>query len=351
MQDAISYIIANKNKIADDAVAWMLDKYPSRTKTPEKCKRDINYVLDAYVTDINNDTSVQTINIANNFWHNGIRQIKKYKTELKVHRYIVDKIKENVSEESGSKVESLLEIFCSILVNGPVEGQSTVEKIIGKYQYTRVYDTSAKINHSVIEKCLQAAWKNTPSKNNFMNYRVIAIGPDRQDLKDAAFKLCIKNECNWDSDLDFDAFVKERYTDQGIEPQFANIKTCSYLIIFTQRIADTLNPWQQYSVDRGRRYEQLDAKQPMRGFKGAALEAGMFAANFAAMCFENDLDISHTLCTPGEPSAWKEFGIKDPTVLLLMTVGKGKLYRRDNLEEIEKEDFKPDFEKVVQFMK
>jgi hypothetical protein len=351
MQDIISYIITNKNKIVNDAVDWMATNYPSRTKTPEKCIRDINYVLDAYVTDINSDTSIQIINIGNNFWHNGVRQVKKYKIEIKVHKYIVNKIKENVSKESGDKLQSLLEIFCSILINGPVEVNNTIEEIIGKYQYTRVYDTTAKVNHSIIEKCLQAAWKNTPSKNNFMNYRVIAIGPDRQDLKDAAFKLCIKNECNFDSDLDLDAFIKERYTDQGIEPQFANIKTCSYLLIFTQRIADTLNPWQQYSVDRGRRYEQLDTEEPMRAFKGSAIEVGMFAANFAAMCFENDLDISHTLCTPTDPRAWKEFGIKDPAVMLLMTVGKGKVYRRDHLEDVEKEDFKPDFEKVVQFMK
>lgn len=125
------------------------------------------------------------------------------------------------------------------------------------------------------------------------------------------------------------------------------------MLIFSQRICpiDDVNPWQQYSLDRGRYYEQCDPSDPMRGFKGAAIEAGLFASNFGALCLESDLDISHTLCMPTKPQYWKEFGIEtDPSILFIMTVGKGLVYRRDHLEEVEKEDKKPDFHKVVQFL-
>lgn len=354
MLDIVTYIIKNKNKIAEDAVLWMKERYPTRTMTPEKCTRDVKYLLDAYVTDLINNTSIQTINIANNFWLTGVRQIKNYKVEVKVHRYIVNSIIENVSIESKNKIQSLLDIFCSIIINGPVEDTNTISTALQRYRYVREYDTSATINESVVEKCLQNAWKSTPSKNNFMNYRVTVVGPDRQDLKDAAFDLCLFNECRTDSNIDIKQFWQERYIDQGIVPQFYNVKSCSYMLIFSQRICpiEDANPWQKYSIDRGRYYEQCDRRETMRAFKGSAIEVGLFASNFAAMCLEQNLDISHTLCMPTEPQYWKEFGIdKDPAVMLIMTVGKGLMYRRDHVIEVEKEDYKPDYHKVVNFLR
>ena len=353
MLDVIEYIIKNKNQIAEDAVLWMKEQYPSRTLTPEKCTRDINYLLNAYVTDLNSNSSAQTINIANNFWLNGARQVKKYKTEVKVHRYIVNKIKQNVSIESGNKLQSLVDIFCSILVNGPVEEIDNVTATLQKYRYVREYDTEATVDRSTVEKCIQTAWKNTPSKNNFMNYRVTVVGPDRQDLKDAAFDLCLYNECRTDSKLDVKQFWQERYIDQGIVPQFNNIKSCAYMLIFSQRVIpyEDANPWQKYSIDRGRYYEQCDKVNIRHGLKGAVLESGLFASNLGALCMEKGLDISHTLCMPWEGELWSEFGLsQDPLVIFIMTIGKGKVYRRDHLEEIEKEDMKPDFHKVVKFL-
>jgi hypothetical protein len=353
MLDVIEYIIKNKNKIAEDAVSWMSEQYPPNM-TPEKCTRDVKYLLDAYVTDLNSNNNIQTINIANNFWLNGVRQVKKYKTEIAVHRYIVSKIKEKISKETGDKIQALLEIFCSILTNGPVEEKDTIGDILQRYQYVREYDTSATINESVVEKCLQNAWKSTPSKNNFMNYRVTVIGPDRQDLKDAAFDLCLFNECRIDSNVNIKKFWQERYVDQGIVPQFYNVKSCSYMLIFSQRICpiDELNPWQQYSIDRGRYYEQCDGRDPRRARNGSAIEIGLFASNFAAMCLEQNLDVSHTLCMPDEPKYWREFGIdKDPFIMLIMTVGKGLMYRREHVIKLEKEDYKPDYHKVVNFLR
>ena len=227
-----------------------------------------------------------------------------------------------------------------------------IEKYLNKYRYVREYDTTASIDKKIIHECLENAWLNTPSKNNFMNYRITVVGPDRQDLKDAAFNLCLFNECRTDSKLKLKQFWKERYKNQGIVPQFYNVKSCSYMLIFSQRICpiDEANPWQKHSLDRGRYYEQCDAANPMKAFKGSAIEVGLFASNFGTLCLENNLDISHTLCMPTESQHWKEFGIeKDPAIMLIMTVGKGLVYRRDHLEEVEKDDVKPNFDKIIQY--
>lgn len=230
-----------------------------------------------------------------------------------------------------------------------------IDNVLKNYRYVREYDTSAKISESLIHSLLQRTWKVTPSKNNFMPYRVLVIGPDEQSLKDDVFNLCLRNECRADGETNFEEFFQRRYVDRGIVPQFHNIKSCSYLILFNQRVETELNPWQQYSVNDGRVYEQTSKDNAWRCFKNSCIEVGMFASTFAALCIESGLDVSHTLCFPTEPKYWEEFwgkfNIDDPSAILAMTVGKGSVYRQDVLEELEKTDLKPDFHKVVQFLK
>lgn len=231
-----------------------------------------------------------------------------------------------------------------------------IDNYLTKYRYTREYDTSVNISESTIYECLQNAWKITPSKNNFMPYRVKVLGPKRQDLKDTVYNICLENERRFDKNfLDLETFYEERYTKPGALPQFHNIKSAPYVLIFTQRYADKLNPWQQHGVDRGRRYEQMDADDPKRFFKVSALEVGMFANNFARQCFSKGLDISHTLCNPTELNYWEDAGFTfdetDLNVMLVMTAGKGLVYREDAAIGVEKEDLKPAFEDVVQILK
>lgn len=231
-----------------------------------------------------------------------------------------------------------------------------IDKHLTKYRYVREYDTSAIVTESEIYSYLQNAWKVTPSKNNFMPYRLTVVGPDRQDLKDIIYNLCLDNERSFDSNiLDLETFYKVRYTKTNTVPQFHNIKSAPFVLIFTQRHADKLNPWQQDSVNRGRRYEQLDASNPIRFFKTCALEIGMFANNFARQCLTNGLDISHTLCTPTEISRWTAanfpINTNDHNVMLVMTAGKGLIYRDQSVIGTEADDLKPAFEDIVQFLK
>ena len=231
-----------------------------------------------------------------------------------------------------------------------------IDKLLNAYRYVKEYDTTKPIEKKVMVDILERAWKATPSKNNFMPYRVTVLGPEQENWKLILYNLCLEHERSFDSNnkQPLHEFFEERYAKNNTLPQFHNIKSAPYTIIFSQRIADKFNPWQQQAIDNGRTFEQTDAKNPMSFFKNSAIEVGMFAGNFASICLSEGIDISHTLCFPTPPDKWRISGLidsRDPSVMLIMTAGKGLVYRQDVAKGIELEDTKPAFEVIVKFLK
>ena len=229
-----------------------------------------------------------------------------------------------------------------------------IDKFLNAYRYVKEYDTTKPIKKKVMVDILERAWKVTPSKNNFMPYRVTVLGPEQENWKLILYDLCLAHERSLDSKQPLDEFFEERYTKTNTLPQFHNIKSAPYTIIFSQRIADKFNPWQQQAIDNGRKFEQTDSKNPMSFFKNSAIEVGMFAGNFASICLSEGIDISHTLCFPTPSDKWRISGLidgRDPTVMLIMTAGKGLVYRQDIVKGMELEDTKPAFEDIVKFLK
>lgn len=219
-----------------------------------------------------------------------------------------------------------------------------------KYKYAREYDENASVSQELIETLLKQAWEVTPSKNNFMPYKLHVIGPEHKDLKNLVYKKCIQNESKTDNVPDVETV---RY--QKDKPNFWNIVSCSYLLIFTQRVEDNLNKLQSYLVNnKGYTFEQMDPNKLPQAGVNARFEIGMFSAALAGLCFENDLDISHTLCFPDNLESWKEpeFSFIDSRPCFIMTIGKGTVYRQDSTDINFKEaDPKPDFNRIVNILK
>ena len=64
---------------------------------------------------------------------------------------------------------------------------TNVYNILEKRKYVLDYDTEAKIDNELIVDLLEKAWKVTPSKNNFMPYKVHVVGPEHRKLKESIF--------------------------------------------------------------------------------------------------------------------------------------------------------------------
>lgn len=224
------------------------------------------------------------------------------------------------------------------------------------YKYALAYDTKHKIDPEFIQNALKAAWLETPSKNNFMPYTVHVMGPEFAKEKEEMYWLCLGNETKANGDPITDRNQLKQYEERMYpgksQANYYNILTAPYALIFTQRVEKIPNKYQQELINKGYVYEQMatNGVKKDNAKKVAYIEIGMFSTNFASICLENGIDISHTLCFPGDKQYWplEYFSFLDSHPLLIMTVGKGIAYRHIEEQEI---DPKPNFNRVVNIVK
>lgn len=210
----------------------------------------------------------------------------------------------------------------------------------------REFDPNFKIPQDLMDSMLKKTWEVTPSKNNFMAYTVHVLGPEHTEYKEEAYKLCYKNEGIRD-----EADMSRRYTDRL--PQYANILTCSHLLIFTLRLEDQPSPYQIRSMVRGKRYEAVNDDTLRDMYPTCSLEVGMFVNALSGLCLENEIDVAFTLCFRKNIAEWAALPFVTKTPLLIMTLGKGVVYTRDfNKQFGNPSDFyRPNYERIVNFVK
>ena len=216
-----------------------------------------------------------------------------------------------------------------------------------KYQYVVEYDTEQHVDEKLIRNLLQEAIFTTPSKNSMMPYRVHVIGPEDEFIRHRLYEKSRDNEDRINAKrTNVTGLSKLRRKGKKIY-QYKNLYTAPYIFIFTQRLISKTNPYYQERLDKGFFYEQCADLKLSKST--ALLEIGMFVHNFGMLCLKNNIDISHTRCLPAhydEP----EFDFIQNPVLLVMTAGKGKIYRRDPPHGPSYDyDYKPSFDEVVTF--
>ena len=84
--------------------------------------------------------------------------------------------------------------------------------------------------------------------------------------------------------------------------------------------------------------------------ESTSVEVGLFAQTVTTLCLEEGIDVSYTACFPKEMTKWKDipyvqFDDVKARILLMMSIGKGKVYRKRH-----NKDRKPDFDKVVNWI-
>jgi len=221
------------------------------------------------------------------------------------------------------------------------------------YRYVLEYDSSAFVDPQYIDDALEYAWKVTPSKQNFMPYRVHVLSPKAQAHKQILYDKALTQQARGSGIKIKNTKALQKYDDRlkkdDMQPFFRNLKTAPYVFMFAQRVEDQPNPFQQHNIEYGLTYCQTEHGDPghSHGKDIARIEIGMFSANLASQLLANGIDVSFTQCFPGELDTWteKEFNFLADDVLLIMTAGKGKKYRRDLKSQ--EGDLKPAFERIV----
>lgn len=214
-----------------------------------------------------------------------------------------------------------------------------------KRKYVIKYDTDAHIPESLIYTLLMQSWKVTPSKNNFMPYTIHIVGPKDQKYKELVYLNAASNEGRIDQ---IDDPLTSRYNVNL--PKYANILSCSYLLIFTMRLEDKPNLYQQMLIDRGHNYEAVDETRLNDMYSTASFECGLFANTLSALCLEYDIDSSFTGCFHRNVAQWKDIPFVTRMPIMLMTLGKGIIYNEDVKGDLGQKDIRPDFERIVNFI-
>ena len=211
-----------------------------------------------------------------------------------------------------------------------------------KRKYVIEYHDDAYIPSILIQDLLKKTWEVTPSKNNFMAYNVHVIGNNQKDLKKKVFLNCLSNEMKIDENLNV---LNERY--EKNPPAYYNIINCSYLFIFTMRLEDQPNQFQQYLINRGHNYEAVNEETLMDLYPAVSFEAGLFSNTLSSLLLEHDIASSFTGCFRRDLASWKEIPFVTRKPIMIMTAGKAKKYLEHNFKL---PNPRPDFSRIVNFV-
>lgn len=223
--------------------------------------------------------------------------------------------------------------------------QQPILNLLNRRQHVFMYDTENIPEKKLIEDLLWKAWKVTPSKNSFMPYHCNVLGPDKVNEKHSIWQKSMMNKKQIN-----EKEIKDHKED-GYNPYFKHLSSAPYLLVFTQRVCKP-NAYYQRSIDEGDYFEQTDSKKVESMIRTTATEVGMFMANLSAFALEKGLDTSTIACFPySNLKAWSDLPWVKYPVVLLGSIGKAKLYRRNRMgQEERKMDMKPEPEEVIKWI-
>tara|TARA_X000001036_G_scaffold434817_1_gene474864 strand:+ start:81 stop:758 length:678 start_codon:yes stop_codon:yes gene_type:complete len=223
--------------------------------------------------------------------------------------------------------------------------QQPILNLLNRRQHVFLYDEENIPEKKLIEDLLWKAWKVTPSKNSFMPYHCNVLGPDKVNEKHSIWQKSMMNKKQIN-----EKEIKDHKED-GYNPYFKHLSSAPYLLVFTQRVCKP-NAYYQRSIDEGDYFEQTDSKKVESMIRTTATEVGMFMANLSAFALEKGLDTSTIACFPySNLKAWSDLPWVKYPVVLLGSIGKAKLYRRNRMgQEERKMDMKPEPEEVIKWI-
>lgn len=338
-----------KKRIIDHVVVWIEKNYPDRTDRHYKCARDLEYVLDAYSNDLRDGTDVNTKFIGQAYWKGGVRQLKEFKVEVLTHEYVYSIIKERIptDDDSIKILCKLKDILINLIEHGP---EKSIMDIIGKRKHVYVYKKDDIPDSSDIREVLLKAWQITPSKQNIMPYQINVLGPDQRETKLKIYDKVVGNHVYMEEEGLKEGAIS--HVSNKINPHYRHVLENPYLLVFSQRVCTEkdINPFYQRQIEQGHFMEQASENWVEKIKGSTCIEAALFAQNVAAFCLEKGIDYSFTVCFPGDVKKWANIPFVKHSVVLLMSIGKAEMYRRDFLPQGgSDQDYKTAFENVVKF--
>lgn len=139
LPNAISLLESNKRYIQEETIAYIqynvdnsVAPYVNYTYNAEKCRRDVSYVLEGYISDLSRGGNRQTYFNAEKYWENGVAQVDgDRQPEIYAHTFIRDLVENYIWDNVAYASKQ-------ILASQVIDLNTTVEVVA----YTRLKELS-----------------------------------------------------------------------------------------------------------------------------------------------------------------------------------------------------------------
>lgn len=171
----------NFDILINSCILHIKSKFPQRANSHNKCKRDLEYILEAIFKDIENKSNIFITRIANRFWYDGKRQIVSYEAEISTYRFLLENLKIILDKEQFLHAKNSIDTLCDIIENGPkLSGLGTilVQDALKAEHCQRNWDHDYKIPEEDIDALIKVA-TTMPSKQN-RNYYNLVVSTDKK---------------------------------------------------------------------------------------------------------------------------------------------------------------------------
>lgn len=164
-------LIKNRDLLINSTVDWLKITNRSRTMEFDKCTRDIGYIYDAWLIDLENDSTAETHRVTSKYWIRGTSQLKTTHVELLAYDYINTLIN-NIHPSTA--IDNLVSITKHNILNPPVFAPGTFNYSTANRITT--YNWTDQIpERQLIDNIMQGIHNFVPSKQNVVRYNIRII--------------------------------------------------------------------------------------------------------------------------------------------------------------------------------
>ena len=189
MINNLSLLVSEKANIIEACISYMKVNYATRTNDYDKCRRDLTYIMEAFIHDLSNNTISNTIYIANRFWIRNKRQIGDYEVEVALYNYMIRYITEvhSVTQEFAETINNLKCIIIDIIKNGAIEEPNTWQKSasmrINTYNWKPIVPKK-----DIIDSIIEDLHNYSPSKQNGFRYKIDIYRNDNEKKRNKIYR-------------------------------------------------------------------------------------------------------------------------------------------------------------------
>lgn len=192
---AIEILTINIDQLANESSEWIKENYPTRTRSFDKCVRDMKFVLNALIAGVKDKSTLAIDHVVGIFYRGGKLQLQSTDVEVAVYERLKIKVAEllkqnDISQDTIDAWNGLVNIFVYRLKNGI---EFTESEWTNRRNY-KIYDTEVQIPET-LERRLDTILQNVPLQSSGVsNFVLCKAKHSDREITEFLVKEYFKND-------------------------------------------------------------------------------------------------------------------------------------------------------------